>query len=113
VRGPSHTLIVDAPHFVTTRRSRSKNGVASLAYDPVVHAEAGRSKQCGGSERAIVSHGFRLKCGNDEIESPSRDALRARVLLTTAEDNQAKTGFDRRLMKAAGGGGFHPIASGT
>ena len=55
----------------------------------------------------------RIKCGNDEIESPSRDALRARVLLTTAEDNQAKTGFDRRLMKAAGGGGFHPIASGT
>jgi hypothetical protein len=27
------------PH-VTTGHSRSKNGVASLAYDPVVHAEA-------------------------------------------------------------------------
>jgi hypothetical protein len=28
--------------FVTSGHSRSKNGVASLAYDPVVHAEVGR-----------------------------------------------------------------------
>jgi hypothetical protein len=27
-------------YLVTTGHSRSKNGVASLAYDPVVHAES-------------------------------------------------------------------------
>jgi hypothetical protein len=30
------------PPLVTTGHSRSKNGVASLAYDPVVHGEAPR-----------------------------------------------------------------------
>jgi hypothetical protein len=41
--------------LVTTGHSRSKNGVASLAYDPVVHAEVQLTMDC------------RIKSGNDEI----------------------------------------------
>jgi hypothetical protein len=40
--------------LVTTGHSRSKNGVASLASDPVVYAEARRFMDC------------RIKSGNDE-----------------------------------------------
>ena len=36
------TLPQRAPFLVTTGHSRSKNGVASLAYDPVVHADVRR-----------------------------------------------------------------------
>jgi hypothetical protein len=40
--------------FVTTGHSRSKNGLASLTYDPVVHDEVRLSMDC------------RIKSGNDE-----------------------------------------------
>jgi hypothetical protein len=39
--------------FATTGHSRSENGVASLAYDPVVHAEVRLKMDC------------RIKSGND------------------------------------------------
>jgi hypothetical protein len=40
--------------LVTTGHSRSKNGVASRAYDPVVHSEPRHSMDC------------RIKSGNDD-----------------------------------------------
>ena len=63
---------------VTTGRSRSKNGVASLAYDPVVHAEMPRRRPCGVSKPARRMD-CRVKPGNDEKTNPfSRRALRPR-----------------------------------
>jgi hypothetical protein len=44
--------------LVTTGHSRSKNGVASFAYDPVVHADVQRTKQNGGSPQADAPHGL-------------------------------------------------------
>jgi hypothetical protein len=44
------------PLFVTTGHSRSKNGVASLAYDPVFHAEMQLLKARGNDERAVLPH---------------------------------------------------------
>jgi hypothetical protein len=44
--------------IVTTGHSRSKNGVASLAYDPVVHADMQFLKPCGEAERATLPHGL-------------------------------------------------------
>jgi len=44
--------------FVTTGHSRSKNGVASLAYDPVVHAEMQFLKPRGESAQATLPHGL-------------------------------------------------------
>jgi hypothetical protein len=32
------------PYFVTTGHRRLKNGVASLAYDPVVHADSSNAR---------------------------------------------------------------------
>jgi hypothetical protein len=40
--------------FVTTGHGRSKNGVASLAYDPVVHAEVRRQKLSGSFVAAMT-----------------------------------------------------------
>jgi hypothetical protein len=40
---------------VTAGHSRSKNGVATLAYDPVVHAEVRLTMDC------------RIKSGNDAL----------------------------------------------
>ncbi len=57
------------PLLVTTGHGRSKNGVASLAYDPVVHADARRTKQNGGSPQADARMDCRVKPGNDEMES--------------------------------------------
>jgi hypothetical protein len=54
--------------FVTTGHSRSKNGVASLAYDPVVHADVRLTMDC------------RIKSGNDEV----RRGDRVRALLAPA-----------------------------
>jgi hypothetical protein len=52
------------PFLVTISHSRSKNGVASLAYDPVVHADVQLSMDC------------RIKSGNDDAEAPSCDPSR-------------------------------------
>jgi hypothetical protein len=52
------------PFFVTTRHSRSKNGVALLAYDPVVHADVQLSMDC------------RIKSGNDRCGGAEALALR-------------------------------------
>jgi hypothetical protein len=47
---------IDSLSFrVTTAHSRSKNGVASLAYDPAVHGQVHLSMDC------------RIKSGNDEL----------------------------------------------
>jgi hypothetical protein len=50
--------------FVTTGHSRSKNGVASLAYDPVVYAEMRLTMDC------------RIKSGNDEVKRADRAVAR-------------------------------------
>jgi hypothetical protein len=53
------------PPFVTTGHSRSKNGVTSLAYDPVVHGEAPRTS----TVQILLFHrrmDCRVKPGNDE-----------------------------------------------
>src|SRR5580698_7205565 len=39
ISGPAVIPAPAYPHLVTTGHSRWKNGVASLAYDPAVHAE--------------------------------------------------------------------------
>ena len=53
--------------FVTTGHSRSKNGVASLAYDPVVH-DAVRLSKCIGKHLSapLLRMDCRVKPGNDE-----------------------------------------------
>jgi len=40
-------IVLGSSFIVTTGHSRSKNGVASLAYDPVVHAAAPSTKHHG------------------------------------------------------------------
>jgi hypothetical protein len=45
-------------YLVTTGHSRSKNGVASLAYDPVVHAEMQFLKPHGESAQATLPRGL-------------------------------------------------------
>jgi hypothetical protein len=57
-----------------TGHSRSKNGVAPLAYVPVISIHL--AKPC---------HGYRdrrVKPGDDDIRDRSRDAIRTRVIVT-------------------------------
>jgi hypothetical protein len=56
--------------LVTTGHSRSKNGVASLAYDPVVHRD---SSMPHGLPDLLHQDGVaRLLSGNDEIRKAIR-----------------------------------------
>jgi hypothetical protein len=48
----------DVSYLVTTGHSRSKNGVASLAYDPMVHAEMQFHKLHGESAQATLPLGL-------------------------------------------------------
>jgi hypothetical protein len=47
----------NSPHlpFVTTGHSRSKNGIASLAYDPVVHSEMQQQRLSGSFVAAWIA----------------------------------------------------------
>jgi hypothetical protein len=54
------------PRIVTTGHSRLKNGVASLAYDPMVHASV-KAAWIAGSF-CIKTALTRLLSGNDETE---------------------------------------------
>jgi hypothetical protein len=74
------------PPFVTTGHSRSKNGVASLAYAPVVHAGGQQTKNLrrifASVAPAWIAGSFdvktalsRLMSGNDDAEIRSRDAV--------------------------------------
>jgi hypothetical protein len=54
--------------LVTAGHSRSKNGVASLAYDPAVHVGAPHSEALRLSERTCRMDCW-VKLGNDEIET--------------------------------------------
>jgi hypothetical protein len=54
----------DVTPLVTTGRSRSKNGVASLAYDPVVYAQGPRRRPSG-KNQPLRRMDCRIKSGND------------------------------------------------
>jgi hypothetical protein len=57
-----------------TGHSRSKNGVASLAYVPVISIQlATPCHHC---------RDCRVKPGNDDVRDRSRDAVRTRVIVT-------------------------------
>jgi hypothetical protein len=69
LRGGGYNLVSTRPHLVTTGHSRSKNGVASRAYYPVVYAGVKRIKQRGESQEASAPHRQPwVKPGNDVTE---------------------------------------------
>jgi hypothetical protein len=61
---PGEAYIEGRPLFVTTGHSRSKNGVALLAYDPVVHREVLQRKMR--PKHVSPPHDCRVKPGNDD-----------------------------------------------
>jgi hypothetical protein len=68
-----------APEFCPNPKHR-----VTTELDPVVHAEKSYEKPSGKAERAALPHGLPVKPGNDDAETRSRDAIRARVLRNEA-----------------------------
>src|SRR6202034_2165035 len=78
-----------------TGHSRSKNGVASLAYVPVISIKL--AKRC---------HKYRdcpVKPGNDDREKHSRDAIRTRVIVTRQEFLALRTDLRQRMPPVVAG----------
>jgi hypothetical protein len=91
-------LAMTSPLLVTTGHSRSKNGVASLAYDPVAHAESACVTNPA-KKMLHVGMDCRIKFGNDEEEMPTR-AYRAPYSASPSLGAPTRISWKRRSIMA-------------